>query len=116
MSQNEPIDEPDNHIELAPAPAPASTAQAEAPKRTRSGPRPLSEKLEELATSARNRLDKLKSRELKLTQDLGKVRGEIASVRAELEKITGTAERVAPPGSTAISTYGANHHPSGAPF
>lgn len=76
---------------------PGLEASAAPAPRERRSPRTLAEKLEELASSARARLDKLRARELRLVQDLGKVRAELQSARAELDKISGA--RPAPFGS-----------------
>ncbi len=40
-----------------------------------------------MASGVQTRIDKLKTREFKLTQDLGRVRGELAAAKNELEKL-----------------------------
>jgi hypothetical protein len=105
---NTPENEPDNHIE----PEAAKKRTDAQPPPPRRGPRSLAEKLEELAASARGRIDKLAARESRLVFDLGKVRSELGSARSELAKITGASDRTlsshrAPPpngqGPTALS-------------
>lgn len=103
---NTPIDEPDNHI---PPAAHSPDAPAAAPSKERRPNRTLAEKLEDLAASARARIDKLQAREMRLVQDLGKVRGELAAARDELSKIAGTADRT-------VSAPPQHRQANGAPF
>lgn len=100
------------HAEAAPESPDAIVPKPEAKERRPN--RTLAEKLEDLATSARTRIDKLQARELRLVQDLGKVRGELAEARAELSKITGSAERVAAP-PVQMQPADRDHY-NGAPF
>ncbi len=100
MTPNTPTDEPDNHI---PPAAAAAAAPPEAPKKQRSGPRPLADKLSELADSARHRVDRLRTREHKLVTELGKVRGELQAAKQELQNIVGAARGALPPDDPALA-------------
>ena len=58
--------------------------------------RTLSEKLADMASTARARVDKLKAREYKLVQDLGKVRTELSQALTEVQKLEAAGAPPAP--------------------